>query len=145
MRKLQKGEAIADAASDVGRIVPDNYNRGKVAEKFLESKYGGVSQSFKDGDLWRHVDNFDILTKTARESKVGRVSATSFTKAQLQKDFDLLMSGKVNTVEWLFSTSSKTGKGGFTDGFKKVVHDLNNKLKAAGKNEIKLTITGQNF
>lgn len=57
----------------------------------------------------------------------------------------MLMDGKVDGVEWMFSKSSKTGKGGYTDGFKNYVDGLNKKLREAGKSEIKLTDTGQTF
>jgi hypothetical protein len=45
----------------------------------------------------------------------------------------------------MFSTSSKTGKGGFTNGFKEVVDGFNGQLKAAGKNKIILTDTEKTF
>jgi len=58
------------------------------------------------------------------------------------------MDNKVSEVQWMFNTSSKTGKGGYTDGFKKVVDGvggLNEQLRSAGKNEIKLIDTGKTY
>lgn len=150
IKKLQKGavatESLTDAAKAADRVA-DNHSRGKAAETFIAESYGGAGKGFKVGDTWRYVDNFDEAAGLARESKVGRVSATTFTKAQLQKDFQLLMDDKsgVQSVEWLFSKSSKTGKGGYTDGFKAVVDGLNKQLEAAGKNVIKLTETNKTF
>jgi hypothetical protein len=146
MRKLQKGEVAAEVVTDAERVA-DNYNRGKAAETYLAATYGGAGKPFKVGENWRYVDNFDEATGLARESKVGRVSKSPVTVAQLQKDFELLMdpNSGVTNVEWMFSTSSKTGKGGFTNGFKEVVDGFNGQLKAAGKNEIKLTDTEKTF
>jgi len=45
----------------------------------------------------------------------------------------------------LFSTSSKTGKGGYTKGFETYVNEANKTLKAAGKAENKLVETGKTF
>jgi RHS repeat-associated protein len=146
MRKLQKGEVAAEVVTDAERVA-DNYNRGKAAETYLAATYGGAGKPFKVGENWRYVDNFDEATGLARESKVGRVSKSPVTVAQLQKDFERLMdpNSGVTNVEWMFSTSSKTGKGGFTNGFKEVVDGFNGQLKAAGKNEIKLTDTEKTF
>jgi hypothetical protein len=80
----------------------------REAEQFVLKLYGGKPHKwFKTAHTHRFVDVFTETTKTAREVKRGRVSATDFIKRQVKKDVDLLTDPRHNTnlIEWHFFQS----------------------------------------
>jgi hypothetical protein len=71
-----------------------------------------VEQNFRVTGGLRRVDVID--NTTAIESKVGRTGLGSRERQELARDVKMLRSGQVDSVEWHFSTSPTTGKGGPT-------------------------------
>ncbi|GAA0680673.1 RHS repeat protein [Dyella marensis] len=83
---------------------------GKVGETFLNS-LGGTSQKFFRTSLGaRYVDQF--AEGIAYESKVGYLSMSGTTRAQIAKDAELLQTGEIISAEWHFFTSPVTGRIG---------------------------------
>ncbi|WP_261337829.1 Hint domain-containing protein [Gimesia maris] len=98
-----------------------NRAAGKAGEKFLEDTYGGVSQVYrKTSSGGRYIDN--LADGVARESKVGRTSASKFVRTQVAKDVELLSTPNngIDKIEWHFFRS-KTGKIGPTGPLEKLL------------------------
>ena len=104
---------------------------GKVGENYLKT-LGGRSQVFfktAAGKGGRFVDQ--LVNGTAYESKVGYTTLTDDIKMQIAKDTELMATGQVKEVKWVFFESPVTGKAGASQ-------PLLDALKKAGiKTEIK--------
>ncbi|SFA43460.1 RHS repeat-associated core domain-containing protein [Anoxybacillus pushchinoensis] len=85
---------------------------GLAAEKYLARRLGAkpvhIQRIFNIGKTKRRADI--VKNGTLHEVKVGRVSASIFTRAQVAKDAWLLKNRKVKRVHWNFYISSRTGK-----------------------------------
>ena len=94
--------AANKSAGDAARDAIQDLNPGPKPE-----------QTFTTTSGTRRVD---LLTAAGRtiESKAGRTSLTKSIRLQIEKDQDLIRSGQVSDVEWVFSRSAVTGKIGPT-------------------------------
>jgi hypothetical protein len=124
---IQAGIAkVATAAKSTAKAVVDKIRKpqvlrnkaagDKVADQ-IAKQYPGAQREVTlqaTGGTRR----LDILTRTglAIESKVGRTSLSRETRRQIQRDIELLNdpSSGVTAIEWHFTTSRTTGKGGPT-------------------------------
>jgi len=114
-----RGSPDVDIRSDFSKIG----STGAVGENYLK-RFGGSSQeSFHTTQGLRYVDQ--LADGVAYESKVGYTSHTKFIKRQIAKDVELINTGQVNSVKWIFFESPVTGKAGASA-------PLLNALKAAG-------------
>jgi hypothetical protein len=146
--KLKKADKVADAGdtmADAGNLTSDLSKATEVADdatpQILKNKEAGdaardliaasrpgsvVEQNFRVTGGLRRVDVVD--ERTAIESKVGRTNLGkkgSRERQELARDIKLMRSGQVDSVEWHFSPSAKTGKSGPTK-------PLRNKLEKFG-------------
>lgn len=96
---------------------------GLAAEKYLARRLGAkpahLQRIFNIGKTKRRADI--VKNGTLHEVKVGRVSASIFTRAQVAKDTWLLKNRKVKRVHWNFYVSSRTGKVGPSRSLRKLL------------------------
>ncbi|MBS2773249.1 hypothetical protein KFV09_17405, partial [Anoxybacillus rupiensis] len=96
---------------------------GLAAEKYLARRLGAkpahLQRIFNIGKTKRRADI--VKNDTLHEVKVGRVSASNFTRAQVAKDAWLLKNRKVKRVHWNFYVSSRTGKVGPSRNLRKLL------------------------
>jgi RHS repeat-associated protein len=96
---------------------------GFAAETYLARRLGAkpahLQRIFSVGKTTRRADI--VKNGTLHEVKVGRVSASAFTRAQIAKDAWLLKHGKVKRVHWNFYVSSRTGKVGPSRNLRKLL------------------------
>jgi hypothetical protein len=99
---------------DAVKVIIDFEQGVDEAHKVFKVAYKGAKTS-------RIVDAFKSTSKVAVESKVGRVSATTFVKAQIDKDIILLRENTetVENIRWVFLKSGITKKAGPTPGLVK--------------------------
>lgn len=125
-RKFAEGVSNAKRGSRGVKAVAESMGLSGKGKKFGSKLADGTPQD-------RVVDIWDEATKAATEVKVGSVSATKFVKNQVDKDLDLLLSGKVSKVDWVFTTSGKTKKGGPTQGLVDYIEETNQKIRDYNK------------
>ena len=96
-----------------GAFIQANKSAGDAARDAIAARTGGIiEQNFRVTGGLRRVDVLDGTT--AIESKVGRTSLTERVRQELARDIKMLRSGQVDRVQWEFSPSGVTGKGGPT-------------------------------
>ena len=102
------------------------YKRGKSGEKALKKAYGGGHHTFNTSAGKRVVDVF--ANGIAHESKVGYASKTKFIQKQIEKDVELVRTGKIKAAHWHFYRSPTTGKIGASKPLLKLLGDCNIKV-----------------
>ena len=97
-------KSASQAASAIG-------STGQIGEDWLAQNLGGQSQVYFDTTQGgRYVDQ--LANGVAYESKVGYASLTPRLQLQIEKDAELLNSGRVAGYEWHFFQSPVTGRLG---------------------------------
>ena len=102
------------------------YKRGESGEIALKKAYGGGHKTFNTSGGKRVVDVF--ANGIAHESKVGYVSKTQFIQKQIEKDVELVQTGKIKAAHWHFYRSPTTGKIGASRPLLKLLDDCNIKV-----------------
>lgn len=124
------------------KTIRENYQQGKSKEVEVREETGGIAKAMKTDEVLPRTRVFDayiISTEKAIEVKTGRVYKSKFVMEQLEKDYQLLMEGKIKEVTWEFYYSAKTGKGGPAETLRQYIKDLSSILQEAGKNPIKIS------
>lgn len=119
-------QGVKEAGEQGGKEATEQLKRNKQAgddvADDLAARYPDARReaTLRTSDGPRRVD---ILTKdnVAIESKVGRVSNRSSTRRQYEKDAELLKKKEVRSVEWHFTRSSTTDKGGPTPALERAL------------------------
>jgi hypothetical protein len=109
---LKNGDTGA-ANSAVPQVL-QNQAAGNAARDAIAATRPGslIEQNFRVTGGLRRVDVLDGVT--AIESKVGKTSLSSVVRQELARDVKMMRSGQVDSVEWHFSPSLKTGRSGPT-------------------------------
>ncbi len=122
LNRLKKGaEAAAQAAEGADKVRDvekgvdasklTSQEIGKIGEDELTRKFGGETQKTFDTPLGRRVvDQFS--EGTIREAKTGYKSLDNRIKNQIEKDTNLIETGRSKSAEYHFFRSPKTGKMG---------------------------------
>jgi YD repeat-containing protein len=73
---------------------------GLSVQRSMQLASGGTSKGFSTSIGWRFVDSF--FGRTAQEIKTGYVSMSPRIAGQISKDAELVSTGQVGRVEWVF-------------------------------------------
>lgn len=87
---------------------------GNIGEMFLKQAGGESQRYFRTSVGGRYIDQ--VINGMAYESKVGSVKLTDFVSRQVAKDVELMVTGQVDSVSWVFFKSPVTGKIGPSEG-----------------------------
>jgi len=94
--------AVAQAANNIGAT-------GDIGEQFLQLAGGRSQVYFQTTQGGRFIDQ--LINGMAYEAKVGYVTLTEAISLQVAKDVELLHTGVIDTVTWVFFKSPISGVG----------------------------------
>ena len=112
--KLKKLSLIgeADTSDDVFKIALDTWQEAedyvRVNNNAVKHKFSGLPIGYKD----RIVDGYNRDKKIIYEVKYGRASLSEQIRSEIERDVYLRNNTDIESIEWHFFKSSKTGKGG---------------------------------
>jgi RHS repeat-associated protein len=99
--------ADGDCTDEVQQVLKGIGETGDLGESWLK-QFGGVAQKyFNTSQGGRFIDQ--LIKGMAYEAKVGYVSLTEEISIQVAKDVELLFTGQVDSVSWVFFPSPITG------------------------------------
>ncbi|MCB9252951.1 MAG: hypothetical protein H6605_10820 [Flavobacteriales bacterium] len=115
---------------------------GEMGEEALASQYGtykpsGVGSGMSTSNGARLVDGLPVGTTVQEtriyyESKVGFQKYSGKVVDQVKKDAELIATGKVEEVTWVFYRSPSTGKVGASEDLLKALKEAGIKTQIAG-------------
>lgn len=87
-------------------------------------------------ESWRYLDG--IKGDIGVEAKTGYLRESPFVRKQLWKDYSILETQQLKTIEWRFYRSPVTGKIGYYPNFQNQVNQYNQLLNGNGKIVIRI-------
>jgi hypothetical protein len=100
----------APAASSMAANTNPIGATGDIGENYLKLADGDSQVYFQTTQGGRYIDQ--LVNGQAYESKVGYVSLTDSISLQVSKDVELLTTGSVSSVNWVFFPSPVSGSFG---------------------------------
>lgn len=116
----------AGPGAKAGSTIDTNKAAGDAAADRIAAQVGVGAEGREAGMgttlRWRRIDVL-ATDGTAIESKVGYTTATKTVRTQIAKDLELLARADrpAYSVEWWFSTSAVTGRGGPSPGLRSLL------------------------